>query len=79
MKKIAPILAIAFVVAMVSCKKDYNCKCTTTISGVTADTLISLGKVKKKDAKTSCDAWQTTYTPLVNAFGGTLACDIEKK
>lgn len=79
MKKIAPILAIAFVAALVSCKKDYNCKCTVTAQGVSGDTTFSLGKVKKKDAEAKCDAFKDTWGALVALGGGTMDCDIEKK
>jgi hypothetical protein len=81
MKKIAPILAVAFFATLftMSCKKDYNCKCTSTMAGQTADSTWSLGKQKKKDAEAACDAVETAWSPLITAFGGTLSCDIEKK
>ena len=52
MKKIT-LLAVAFVaVSLASCKKNYVCECTYDGMTYTYD----LGKIKKKDAKASCDA-----------------------
>lgn len=49
------ILAVMFVLGMVSCKKDYTCTCT--IAGQTVPT--EYMDVKKKDAEDACDAAQT--------------------
>ncbi len=63
MKKIAPIAAIAlFAVAFTSCKKDYTCTCT--INGQSSS--YKYTKVKKSDAKKSCDALNTS----ASAVGG---------
>lgn len=60
MKKIAPIVAIALLAAsFTSCKKDYTCKCSIP-SGAAQD--IPMNKAKKKDAKSACDAANTTWS-----------------
>lgn len=68
MKKIAPIVALALLaVSFTSCKKDYKCTCSVTVSGVTTSATTDLGKQKKKDAEAACSAKATsvagvTYT-----------------
>ena len=57
MKKI---IAIAFVgmfgvMTLGSCKKDYTCECTTTISGFDPIKTSSTVNASKKDAKTACE------------------------
>ncbi len=45
---------------MVSCAKDYTCKCTTSIPGL-ADSVTSYTvNAKKKDATAACEAYNTT-------------------
>lgn len=62
MKKLLLVAAVAaFTVSMTSCKKDYTCTCKSTVtpSGGTAtvtETKVEYKKVKEDDAKTSCDA-----------------------
>lgn len=72
MKKIAPIAIIALF-ALASCKKEYTCECTVTLTGSSTSTVVSgkTGKVSKKDAKASCD--NGDYT---NA-AGTSNCEIK--
>lgn len=79
MKKFAPIAIIAFfgVLSFTACKKDYSCKCTANVAGVSADTTWALGKQKKKDAKAACDAFETTYKAVVTSVGGTLECEVK--
>lgn len=63
MKKVLGVAAIAVlgVVALASCKKDYTCTCTTTVSGQTTS---ASGTVtgKKADAKEACEKGSSTYT-----------------
>jgi hypothetical protein len=63
MKKILLVAAVAF--ALASCKKDYSCACTTTMTdydngvatvGATSSADVSVGKQKKKDAEDKCKA-----------------------
>lgn len=65
MKKIALILAVAIVGAIVlpSCKKDYTCECTFDASngGGTQTVDVAINHAKKKDAKNACDAMTSTY------------------
>lgn len=61
MKKISTIAIAALigVAALTSCKKVYTCACT--YNGVTTE--VSSGvKLSKKDAKTWCTAYTSTYS-----------------
>ncbi|WP_276134055.1 hypothetical protein [Polluticoccus soli] len=84
MKKIAPIAALAFfgMMSFTACKKDYSCKCSATVAGVTADTSISLGKMKKSDAKSKCETYDKdmqTSIEAAKALGITASgsCDVK--
>lgn len=61
MKKYLFLLFIpAWVAGLSSCKKDWNCECTTDYGGgnvVTTTTFIP--KQTKKDAETACNALET--------------------
>jgi hypothetical protein len=96
MKHLSTIIIVSFFGLMIfaSCKKDYTCKCTVTISGTangipfseSADSTIALGKMKKKDAKSKCDQYESDAKKEIDAAaaisGGTLSgsasCDIKK-
>jgi hypothetical protein len=71
MKQIAKIAAIAVfgAMAMTSCKKDYTCKCTYTVNGVSSSTSVALGKQKKKDAEAACSAKSVTTAGITYACG----------
>jgi hypothetical protein len=56
MKKITLLAAVVIAASFASCKKDYTCVCTVTSGGVSTNYTYDLGKIKKKDAKSSCDA-----------------------
>ncbi len=58
-----------------SCKKDYDCKCSVTVLGFTADTTISVGKLSKTDAEDQCSAKATELG--ISQFGG--SCEAQKK
>lgn len=59
MKKVSGLLVIAIVLATFSsCKKNYNCVCTSTSGG--QNTTI-LANQKHRDAKNNCAAMTTTY------------------
>lgn len=74
MKKIAlvAIVALAGTILLPSCKKDYTCVCTTSISG-SADVVneIALGKTSKKDAKAACDG------RVVSVPGASMQCKLK--
>ncbi len=67
----------AFLFIVSSCKKDYSCKCTGTALGVSADTTIYLGNMKKKEAKDKCASFQNTYGAIAMLFGVTIDCEVE--
>lgn len=56
MKKITLLAAVVIAASFASCKKNYTCVCTYTYAGTTETYTYDLGKIKKKDAKSSCDA-----------------------
>jgi hypothetical protein len=56
MKKITLLASVVIAASFASCKKDYTCVCTYTYAGTTETYTYDLGKIKKKDAKASCDA-----------------------
>ena len=70
-------LVLIFVVGMVACKKDYDCKCTATILGVTGDSTIKIEKAKKKDAKSKCDNYSNDFNSQAQQFGGSASCSID--
>jgi hypothetical protein len=55
MKKV---LLVAFVagLAMTSCKKDYTCKC---VDSTGAELITYTAEMKKKDAETWCNNWNS--------------------
>jgi hypothetical protein len=64
MKKSLLIAAFAGL-AMVACKKDYTCECTTSsnVPGfVTTTNSGSTGKMKKADAESKCNEGDKTYS-----------------
>ena len=64
MKKVLILSMIIGGVALVSCKKDYNCSCTSTSTSggntatVTTDT--TLADMKKADAEAKCNSWDAS-------------------
>jgi hypothetical protein len=63
---------VAIVASLSSCKKDYACKCTTTVAGISATAEGATFKATKKDAEDSCSATAT-------AGGGSTTCEAVKK
>jgi hypothetical protein len=55
---------------MVSCAKDYSCKCVTTesISG-TQNTQTTVINGKKKDAQAACEAQSVTVSTVIKTCG----------
>jgi len=65
MKKMIPVAAMAvFALMFTSCKKDYTCSCTVTVTGQSTTTPVSatFTKTTKSDAQSNCDKMKTTYT-----------------
>ena len=54
MKKVI-LLAAVITMSLSSCKKDYNCECTTTSSAGTTTTTEKTGKMSLSDATTKCN------------------------
>jgi hypothetical protein len=73
MKKIT-LLAVAFVaISFASCKKNYNCECTTVNTIIPGDVVTSTTiKNTKKKATSSCEALNTS-----NAGFSTTTCKIK--
>lgn len=57
MKKfILPLVAVGFIFAGTSCKKDYTCECNYDDgAGTTASASYTYTNVKKKDAESACE------------------------
>jgi hypothetical protein len=55
---------------MVSCAKDYSCKCVTTesISG-TQNTQTTVINGKKKDVQAACEAQSVTVSTVIKTCG----------
>jgi hypothetical protein len=55
---------------IVSCAKDYSCKCVTTesISG-TQNTQTTVINGKKKDAQAACEAQSVTVSTVIKTCG----------
>ena len=56
MKKITLLATIVIATSFASCKKKYTCTCTGTSNGASGVYSYDLGKIRKKNAKSSCDA-----------------------
>lgn len=61
MKKVIFAIAALGLISLTSCKKKYTCECT----GGVIPTVTSPEKIKKSDAETWCNAYNTT-----NALAG---------
>ena len=59
MKKIILVGAVAML-GLASCKKDRTCECTFDYLGVKETETITIPKSSKSDAKTICEAGNTT-------------------
>jgi hypothetical protein len=72
MKKLS-VLAIAaiFTLGLSSCKKDWTCTCTTTVTGFGTTTVSGTIKDTKKNAKEECDKGDATTSV------GSTACEID--
>lgn len=59
MKKGFLFLGVLVAISFASCKKDYTCHCTDSSGATIID---YTAKMKKSDAKTWCDSWNTTVS-----------------
>jgi hypothetical protein len=77
MKKISYFLLAAFALPVIlsSCEKEYTCTCTGSYMGLSADTVIALGKMKRKEAKDKCEDYDAMGTWAL-MFGGTFDCEL---
>ncbi|MES2133573.1 MAG: hypothetical protein V4506_14585 [Bacteroidota bacterium] len=66
MKKITLLAAVIVAASFASCKKNYTCVCTTNNSsnGFAASYTFDLGKIKKGDAKSACDAAGSSWSSI---------------
>ncbi|MES2680327.1 MAG: hypothetical protein V4635_10600 [Bacteroidota bacterium] len=74
MKKLLLVAALASF-AMTSCKKEYNCVCTTTSPAGTTEGTTNLGKMTKKNAEAKCNEADASYTYAGSPF--TTECAIK--
>lgn len=66
------LVAVFASLAMTSCKKDYTCECTG--AGLPQQySSTEYKKVKKKDAKASCDNISATY----KSYGADISCSVK--
>ncbi|MFT6211136.1 MAG: hypothetical protein ACJATE_001767 [Bacteroidia bacterium] len=57
MKKVFGVLAIALMAGgMTSCKKDFTCTCTTSVTGTTPITTSTTINATKADAEEACES-----------------------
>ncbi len=68
-KKISlPLFAIAALMLMASCGKEYTCTCTVSINGAKDHVIYNnLGKVSKKDAEQQCSDDEMRNTDVGNS------------
>lgn len=69
MKKVIFFGAVALM-GLSSCKKDWTCECTYTISSVSTKYAYPLTNQTKSSATTNCDAMKTN-------FQGLATCDLK--
>lgn len=61
MKKMILGVAALSMLALVSCKKDYTCECTSTSGGSTATSSVTINDTKK-NAEEACEASSASVT-----------------
>lgn len=72
MKKLALGVAALSMLALVSCKKDYTCTCTASVSGVTTGTTETTINDTKKNAEEACN--ESNGTSTAGGFTTTTSC-----
>jgi hypothetical protein len=79
MKRMVIAVAAIATLALVSCKKDWDCTCTSSVAGSTASTTTHK-ELKKGQAKAACHDWEYTYTDASGAKTTvTETCTLAKK
>jgi hypothetical protein len=66
MKKLFLVFAVAGILGLTSCSKDYTCECDNGSS-------VTFEDAKKSDAKDACSAYETAQ----NLAGGSVSCDLK--
>lgn len=69
MKKLVFAAAALGLISLTSCKKEYTCKCTTTVGSTSTSVQAKTAKLSKKDAKAACET--TTSVP-----GASTKCEL---
>lgn len=64
MKKVILSVAVFGALALVSCKKDYTCECTTSDGSTTTGTVSTTITDTKKKATDACEAMSATAGTL---------------
>lgn len=67
------IISIAFIFG--SCKKEYTCECTTTMTGFGTTTSSTTIKDTKNNAKDACEGGSSTTT--VNGVSASVTCKLK--
>ncbi len=74
MKKLLLVASVA-ILSLSSCKKNYNCECTTTSPSGTNTSSESTGKMSLSDATTKCNKGDETREVLGQTY--TTECSIK--
>ncbi|MFN5182985.1 MAG: hypothetical protein ACK5D5_08165 [Bacteroidota bacterium] len=77
MKKITILGIGLFTLALISCKKDYTCECTTTQSGGSYTYSTTLVEVSKSAAKANCVSTKEHYNDGVAITGYSTTCNLK--
>lgn len=75
MKKVLFVAALGMTFAMVSCKKDYTCECTTSVTGVGTSSASTTINDTKKNAEAACDEGDATTS--VGGVSSTVECTLK--
>lgn len=73
MKKVMFSVAAVLMLAATSCKKDYTCKCTSSLNGVAVGTSQTTIHATKSDAKDACSA---TASSSSAGYTATTTCEL---
>lgn len=76
------LLAAVCSISLLSCKKDYNCKCAISIdvgtgTPFTLPQTTTIEKTTKKGAEGTCDNIETNLLTTIGLAGGTVDCKID--
>lgn len=65
-------LAAVGMLALTSCKKDWNCDCEYTVDGTTLEGGVEIQDASKSDAEDTCDSFETTSSAAGQSWDCTL-------